>query len=193
MAQRRSGLADEDAIVAALVSMHDDRRRQADAVDKSAYERILEHFERRGERLRGERIATAEFLERVFREADSLPSPCPQQELEIFGPIGGKAAGRFRLANPTGDAVRVELVVGEPLEGGLVPSIEFAPDQVELPPEGVTYVRAAVALDGWTSPKTMTIPIECRARTSRSRLWLVVHGIGDDGRGVRPMRGGNNP
>src|SRR4051812_25737013 len=98
----------EDAVVTALIEVH--RRQQRRAVSEtndSAYARVLSHFEKRGHRLRGERLVTGELLDRIFSSARAVGPEAPQQELAIAGPIGERAAGRFVVRNASDEAQQV--------------------------------------------------------------------------------------
>ena len=168
-------LDDEDAMLAALLELH--RRKQERARPRdlgSNYERILKHFERRGERLRGERLITAELTERLLRGTATLPPPRLQQEMEITGTPGQTAAGRVRITNRSSVQAQFEIVIGRPLDGSECPSIDFEPRRSELGPGESCLLRVAVNLAGWKSGRSVTIPVECRWGAGFDRLWLVV-------------------
>jgi hypothetical protein len=165
---------EENALLAALVELH--RKKQHNtrrASGDGAYARVLEHFERRGKRLRGELLLTEELIERSFGDARKLPPPPAQQELEIVGPMGGTASGRFRVHNRTSHVARVEIVEGEPL-GGSPPPLRFEPGSVEIEAGAAALVRVVADLRAFREPGSCTIPVECRAGFRRDRLWLIV-------------------
>lgn len=165
----------EDAILATLVALHRKKVTRARASSgESAYQRVVEHFSRRGQRLRGERLVTAEMLERLVSAARRLPSAPAQQELAVRGPAGGVAAARLRIVNRTGRPERAELVIGEP-EGAHPSSlVVVTPQRFGLESGAAVVVRIAVHLDGWREGDTLTLPIECRRDGRRDRIWVVV-------------------
>lgn len=170
----REGSDDESALLAALVELHRKKERAARKADgESPYARVLDHFERRGKRLAGERLVTEEMIGRTFESVRSLPPPPVQQELEITGPLGASASGRFRVQNRTERAARVEWVVGEPLEGPSA-ALSFEPPWLELGAGEAAMVRVTADLRGWAEPGSCTLAVECRAGGRRDRLWLTV-------------------
>jgi hypothetical protein len=169
----REGPDEENALVAALVEMHR-ARRQRSRDHGSTRERILSHFERRGERLRGEKLVTAELIERLFEGSVSLKPRRAQQELEIRGVAGTSAAGRIRVANRSQARASFDLVIGNAVEGERSPEVRFEPADGALGPGEACLVRVEAALAGWSSGERVTIPVECRWPTGADRLWLVV-------------------
>jgi hypothetical protein len=166
--------SDEDSALAALLALHRKKQLRARAdVGRSPYGQVLEHFERRGKRLAGERFVTEQLIGRVFEGTRALTPPRVQQELEISGPLGGRAAGRFRVANRTEQMVNVELVVGE-AEHGRAPKLRFDPPLLELAPHSAAIVRVTVDLSDWTEACSTEVVVECRARGRRDQLWLTV-------------------
>jgi len=165
----------EDTLLAAFVELHRKQRRGAE--DDSAYGRVLRHFERRGNRLRGERLITAELIEKAFRNVAALPA-CIQQELEITGPLGASASGRFRIENRTLEALTVEWVYGAAQEPAVpVVSLRFEPPRPCLAPGEACTVRVIADLSRWKVPARATIPVEYRADGRRDRLWLIIDGF----------------
>jgi hypothetical protein len=165
----------EDALLAALLQLH--RRRtseRARSAPASSYGRILEHFERRGQRLAGERLITSQIVERLFESTRALPSKGVQQELEIVGRAGGSAAGRFRVTNRSAATATFAFVVGEPAGGSERAPLTFDPPAGELAPGATALVRVEADLRGWRPAETVTLPVECRWPGGRDRLWLVV-------------------
>jgi hypothetical protein len=184
---KREAARDEDAILAALLKIHrakTERTREAGA--GGSYARILEHFERRGQRLAGEKLMTAEFVERLFEGGKALPRGGPQQELEIAGVTGGAAAGRFRVTNRSSARARFSFVVGDPVDGRARPEVSFDPPEGELEPGQTRLVRVAASLSGWRSGEAVTVPVECRWPEGRDRLWLIVSASADVDVDVRP-------
>jgi hypothetical protein len=166
--------ADEDAMLALLVELH--RRNQQPPRgprDPGARARIVEHFERRGQRLRGERLVTAELIERLYQGGAALPPARPQQEIALEGPAGGRAAGRLRVTNRSAETARFDLVVGEPVEGGPLP-VHFQPAHGALAPGASVLVRVEADLAGWRGGDRATLPVECRWRAGADRAWLSV-------------------
>src|SRR3954468_19641807 len=107
----------EDALLATLVEVHRRKQRGDIAADGGdARARIVAHFARRGQRLRGERLVTAELIDRLFSASEALPPRRNQQEVRIAGRAGGTAAGRLRVSNRSSTPARFELVVGDPVE-----------------------------------------------------------------------------
>jgi hypothetical protein len=163
----------EESLMAALVELRRRKERSQRRSEGGVYQRVVSHFERRGNRLRGERLLTEELIGNLLRGARSLPPAPVQEELIIDGPLGGTAAGRFRVVNAGPSAARVEPVVGE-ADSGEQPSIRFDPANPVLAPGEACIVRVSVDLAGWRTPRTVTVPVECRAGAHRRRLWLVV-------------------
>jgi hypothetical protein len=171
----RDGLDDEDAMVGTLLAIHRRRQERARRADPGgAAARILGHFERRGQRLRGERLVTAELIERLFQGGKALPVRRVQQELEVVGVPGGTAAGRVRVANRGSERARFDLVVGEPLRGQARPRVTFDPGHAELAAGETVLVRVEAHLGGWRAGDSVTLPVECRWAGGSDRLWLVI-------------------
>lgn len=167
----------EDAMLALLVELH--RRNQQPprgARAPGARERIVEHFERRGQRLRGERLVTSELIERLFQGGAALPPSRPQQEIALEGPAGGRAAGRLRVTNRSGETARFDLVVGEPVQGGRTARlpVHFESAHGVLAPGASVLVRVEADLAGWREGDRATLPAECRWSAGADRAWLVV-------------------
>jgi hypothetical protein len=172
----------EDALVAALLEIHRGQQRRAPGgASESAYARVLSHFEKRGRRLRGERLVTDELLDRLFSSAKAIEPALPQQEVAIAGPIGAVAAGRFVLRNPSPVPQQVGFAVGAGLDGGWQPALRFSPERPALAANGACVVRVEADLGQASSPVSVTIPVECRTGGRRARLWLVVEAF--DARG----------
>src|SRR5688572_9104568 len=172
----------EDAAVAALVLLH--RRRQERARKHSGgseYQRVVAHFERRAQRLRGERLATAELVERLLGARDALPPPSLQRELELRGPARGTAAGRLRLRNASALSRGFELSVGEPLAGARMPEVRLDPQRGTLAPNGECWCRVEVSLPELAAGSAVTLPIHCHWEGGRERIWLVVRADGSAG------------
>jgi hypothetical protein len=171
----RDRRGEEDAFVAALIELHRRKQRAArGASEGGAYARVLQHFETRGQRLRGERLITEELLERLVSSARVLGAAPVQQEIAIAGPVGGIAAGRFRVTNPSSEHVAGDFVVGDPLEGGWRPHLRFTPAQARLDPGGGCLVKVEAALGDAPGPAAVVLPIECRAGGRRDRIWLAI-------------------
>jgi hypothetical protein len=171
----RNHAGTEDAVVAALLELHRKKQRAQRPTGKGGgYVRVLEHFEKRGQRLRGERLVTEELLGRLVDAARSLPPPAVQQALEIAGPIGGVALGRFRITNRSAEHTRVDLVVGEPLEGPSPAGITFDPAKPTLAPGETRLVRITVDLETTPAATSSVLPVEARGGGRRDRLWLTV-------------------
>jgi hypothetical protein len=171
----RRNVNEEDAMVAALLALH--RRKQECTIyaqSDTSYRRILKHFEQRGERLRGERLVTAELIERLFQGSKALPIRRVERELEIIGPPGGRAAGRIRVTNRSSERARLELVIGSPLDGAHPPKVSFDRRQGELDPGEGGLFRVEANLLGWREGDSVTVPVECRWPRGKDRLWLVV-------------------
>jgi hypothetical protein len=165
----------EDAAVAALVLLHRQRLRAAHRPGRgSEYQRIVAHFERRGERLRGERLATEELVERLFRANERLGPRPVQRELEMHGPPGGSAAGRLRVTNSGPDARAFELTVGDAVSGTSAPEVRADPQRGTLGAGQSCWVRVEASLHGMAPGDSATVPIECRWDTGVGRIWLVV-------------------
>jgi hypothetical protein len=169
----REGPDAENAFVAALVEMHRARRQRARDTG-STRERILGHFERRGERLRGEKLVTGELIERLFEGSVALGPRRAQQELEIRGVAGEVAAGRIRIANRSVAHASFDLAAGEAVEGERSPKLRFEPVGGALGPGESCLVRIEAGLAGWSAGERVTIPVECRWPMGADRLWLVV-------------------
>jgi hypothetical protein len=181
--------ADEDAMLALLVELN--RRNQQPprgARDPGARARIVEHFQRRGQRLRGERLVTAELIERLFSGGETLPPARPQQEIALEGPAGGRAAGRLRVTNRSAEAARFDLVVGEPVGGEHAARVEvrFEPAHGALAPGASVLVRVEADLAGWRADDRATLPIECRWRAGADRAWLNVVAVAQPRAGGQP-------
>src|SRR5262245_57536844 len=173
---------EEDALLSALLQIHRSKQRELSKSDpRGAYGRILEHFTRRGERLRGEKLVTAELIERLLEGRKALPPRAVQQELEIAAPAESTAAGRFRITNRSAARARFELVVGDALDGGRRPAIAFRPAAGEIAAGESALVRVEARLTGWRAGETSTVPVECRWPSGRDRLWLVLTASPDPG------------
>jgi hypothetical protein len=170
----RAGQDEEDMMLAALLALHRRKQKKARRDPRSDYERVLQGFEARGQRLRGERLMISELVERLFEGSRSLPVRKLQQELEITGPAGAAAAGRFGVTNRSAGRERFELVAGEPMEDGPRPQLVFEPAAGELEPGERLRVRVEAGLQGFEAGASVTVPVECRWRYGRDRLWLVV-------------------
>jgi hypothetical protein len=182
MARMNSDRDSENVLLAALVELHRKKQRNAQrTTGDSAYTRVLEHFEKRGKRLRGEMLLTEELVERSLGGARAMPAQETQQELEIVGPVGDTASGRFRVQNRASHPARIELVVGEPLAGP-TPTLSFEPAQLELHPGATALVRVVADLRVFREPGSCTVPVECRAGGRRDRLWLIVTAFARDAR-----------
>jgi len=174
--RRAGGEADRDeenALFVALLELH--RRKQLKVqrdAGQSAYGRVLEHFEQRGKRLAGERLAMEQLLGGALRGAQALP-PSVQQELVISGPLGSSAGGRFRVRNRLSRATRVELVAGDALDG-VAPALRFEPQALELAPGAAALVRVVADLGPVRGAGRCTVPVQCRADGTCDRLWLVI-------------------
>ena len=164
----------EDAMVATLLEFHRRKRQATNQDPRGAHGRILDHFDRRGQRLRGERLITSELIERLFGARAALPSPRPQQELEIWGPAGATAAGRVRLTNRSHAKASFDLVVGEPDQGTRPSAIRFEPARGALEANETVLVRVEASLIGWEPGQRATLPVECRWREGTDRVWLVI-------------------
>ncbi|SRR6266545_3674903 len=180
----REGGDAEDKMLAALVELY--RRKQGrrgagggDRVDPRA--RVVAHFERRGQRLRGERLVTAELIDRLFAASETLPAARSQQEVHIEGVAGAEAAGRLRVSNRSAVRARFELCAGDPIDGGRRLEVRFEPASDELEPGASALVRVAVGLRGWAAGEQVTAPVECRWREGRDRAWLVIATHADPG------------
>ena len=180
MTERDRG-ATEDAVVAALVELYRKRERARQGGGRpggqgapGTYTRVLQHFEKRGQRLRGERLVTEELLGRLVGAARALPPMKAQQELSITGPLGGVAAGRFRIVNDAPVPVTLEMVVGEPIDGGFRPPLTFEMSRPGLQPGEACLVRVCADLAGLSQPAACEVAVECRAGGRRDRLWLRV-------------------
>jgi hypothetical protein len=179
----------EDAMLAALVRLHRrNQERGRPAAGGAPYQRILDHFDRRAQRLRGERVVTAELMERLFDGARGLGKGGAQQELIITGPPGGRAAGRLRVRNHSGRRARFDLVVGEAvvgaaIEGGAAPAIRFEDGGGELDPGQARLLRVEADLAAMPAGGRVVVPVECRWDCGWDRLWLVVIVDGEEGAG----------
>jgi hypothetical protein len=161
-------------MLAGLVALH--RRNQEEtraSRPASSYRRILEHFEARGQRLRGERLVTAELMERLVEATRAVAPRRVQQELQILGPSGGVAAGRFRITNRWDRRAAFALVAGDPAEGSR-PAVAFQAGALALDPGETRVVRVEARLDGLVPGSAVTVPVECRWDAGCDRLWLVV-------------------
>ena len=169
---------DEDGLLAALVALH--RQKQAPQRRPGTNSgRIIEHFERRGQRLHGERLVTSELVDSLVNGARALPTAPVQQELRIVGPAGGVAAGRFRVTNRSSERAGFELVVGPPLDGGAALPTTFEPQRGVLDAGGTLLVRVETRVGGAGGGAPRTLPVECRWRGGADRLWLVVSALPD--------------
>jgi len=164
---------DEDAIVAAMVAMHRQKQGKRDR-SVGGYARVVGHFERRGERLRAERLVTEELMSRLLAGARELPPPSEHREMVLVGCAGRAAAGRLRVANRTGEGAPFELVSGEPVDGALRPALTFEPAKGLLDPGETRLVRVEASLAGFAPGDSVTVPVELRFRTGFDRIWLVV-------------------
>ena len=173
---------EEDALLSALLRIHRSKQRQLSKSDPAgAYGRILEHFTKRGERLRGEKLMTGELIERLLEGRKALPPRAVHQELELAATAGSTAAGRFRVTNRSATGARFELVVGDALDGGRRPTIAFEPAAGVLAAGESALVRVEARLTGWRAGESSTIPVECRWPSGRDRLWLVFAASPDPG------------
>jgi hypothetical protein len=164
----------DDALFNALVAMHQRRQRGPGGSDAGSYAHVLRHFAARGQRLHNERLVIEQLIARTFASVEAL-APAPRQhELVIVGDAGAHAAGRFRLENRTRQTVRPTFVVGECIEGGLVPPLSFEPERAELAAGAAMRVRVSADLRAVCEARSLTVPIECRAADQRDRLWLVI-------------------
>jgi len=165
----------ESALVAALVEVHRAKRRRAAERDPAGTrERILEHFERRGQRLRGERLVTSELIVRLFETNGALAPRRAQQELEIVGAAGYSAAGRLRVTNRSEARAAFELVVGDVIDGEHRPRVALSPPAGTLDPGETRLVRVEAGLWDFAAGERVTLPVECRWPTGADRLWLVI-------------------
>jgi hypothetical protein len=165
----------EDAVVSALVEIHRQRqRRERRESGDSAYARVLSHFEKRGQRLRGERLVTGELLDRIFSSARSVGPEAPQQEVAIAGPVGSVAVGRFVVRNQSKGAATVSFAVGDALDGPGTPALRFSPERPVLGPGEAITARVEADLGGLRPGVSVTVPVECRTGAQRARLWVVV-------------------
>lgn len=173
----------EDTAVAALLLLHRRRQKATNKTKGSEYQRVVSHFERRGERMRGERLVTEELVQRLLG-ASALLGPRPvQRELEVLGPAGGIAAGRLRVRNPSPLCRVFELSIGDSVSGTFVPEVRVDPQQGTLAEGESAWLRIEVSLDGIAPGASATLPIECRWETGIDRIWLVV--TADLSEGVR--------
>lgn len=171
--RRGPGTDEEAALLAALVELHRKKHRKRSASSDGPYAQVLEHFEQRGKRLRGERLVTEDLIARTLESTRALPAPSAQQELEIVGRVGTSAAGRFRVENRAPRTVRVEFAVGEALSGA-APGLRFDPPSLELATGASALVRVEADLSAWRKARSSTVPVECRAEGRRDRLWLTI-------------------
>ena len=172
----------EDALLSALLQIHRSKQRELSKSDPGgAYGRILEHFTKRGERLRGERLVTAELIERLVEGGKALPRRAVQQELELAAAAGSTAAGRFRVTNRSATGERFELVAGGALDGVRRPALAFEPAGGLLAAGESALVRVEARLTGWRAGESSTVPVECRWPSGRDRLWLVLTASPDPG------------
>ena len=170
----------QSGLFAALIELHRKKQQNRRRATDSEYARVLDHFERRAERLHEERLLTAELVGGAFEAVRSLPRPAAQQELEIIGPLGGTAAGRFRVRNRSHAPVVVECVAGEALSAPS-PSIHFEPSSCELAAGASALIRVAADLVVFRAAGSCTVPVECRSGHRRDRLWLVVTAVDERG------------
>jgi hypothetical protein len=168
-----SNTDEEDALVAAIVAMH--RKKQA-TEDRAAggYAGVVRHFERRGQRLRAERLVTEELVSRLLAGGRALPQPREHREITLVGPAQEVAAGRIRVANRTSDPASFELVSGDAVDGARHPSLTFEPRAGELAPGQTHLVRVEASLAGFAPGETVTVPVELRFRLGFDRIWVVV-------------------
>jgi hypothetical protein len=183
----REGSDVEDAMLATLVEIHRrtrQRERGDDGDRGDPRARIVAHFERRGQRLRGERLVTAELIDRLFAAREAIPPSLPQQEVRIEGAAGREAAGRLRVSNRSTRRARFDLVTGDLVDGERRPEVRFEPSGGELDPGASALVRVVADLRRFAAGERGTVPVECRWREGRDRAWLVVVAHAD--RGARP-------
>ena len=165
----------EDALLASLLVMH--RREQArerERVNGNPYQRVVEHFEQRGERLRGERLMTAELVDRLLLGTEHLPRHRPlHRELVLRGPRAGVAAGRVRIRNESSETRTFELSVGDPVSGKGRPRVRLEPERGALAGGESVWVRISAELTD-DSGDSVTLPVHCRWPTGYDRVWLVL-------------------
>jgi hypothetical protein len=161
----------ENELVAALATIH--RRQRPLTGDPNPYARIVDHFDRRGQRLRGEQLVTSQMVARLFKAATSLP-PEIQQEILLDLGENAVAVGRFRVSNRTEASAEVEFLVGDPEPAATKVEVSFAPGRPEIAAGGSVVVRIQVRVTGSRPADALVIPVECRSRGARDRLWVVV-------------------
>jgi hypothetical protein len=171
---------DEDALLAAVVELHRRKLRREPETHDHSYARVLDHFERRNERLSRERSLTELLVRRTFEGAQTLAARAAHQELEIIAPCGGVAVGRFRVLNRSQHPTRVEVIAGGAVVGQS-PPLSFDRSMWELDPNQSEWVRVQADLETWSKPQSCTVPIECRAAGRRDRLWLIVSSFVENG------------
>lgn len=166
---------EEAALLSAFLFLHRQKqRRTAPAPSNARHARVLDHFQNRARRLVEERAVTEEAIARVFEAGQQLPSRPAQQELQLFGAAGATAAGRIRIRNRSAHSAHFELCVGEAIDGDAQPSIECEPARGTLAAGATQLVRIAADLKGLTAGGRVTVPVECRWRSGRDYLWLVI-------------------
>jgi hypothetical protein len=169
------GSEEEDALLSAILYLHRQKQRRAlRAQPNSRHARVLDHFQSRARRLQEERLATEEVLERVHEGGRSLPPARPQQELVLSGVARAISAGRLRIRNRSERVADFELCAGDPIEGTRSVPVAFEPARGTLEKGGTLLVRVAADLARCRPGDRLTVPIECRWRTGRDRIWLVI-------------------
>jgi hypothetical protein len=177
---RRSKDELEDAAVAALIELHRRRVQKTQRnAGRSEFERVVNHFERRTERLRGERIATEELVSRLLGGTRTLLRAYPQKELELHGPCGGVATTRLCIHNRARERQSYELTVGSRVDGPVEPEIRIEPRSGALDASTKCWLRLEVSLAGFESGSRITVPIQCHWTGGLERIWLTVHAEDD--------------
>jgi hypothetical protein len=172
----------EDAAVAALVLLHRRQERAAGRKRGSEYEQLVAHFERRGERLSGERLVTQELVQRLLGASSALKATERHRELELHGRPGRVAAGRLRVRNRSSRRATFELTVGDPVPGGRDAELRLDPRRGVLEERESILVRIEASLERFAPGESVTLPIHCRWETGLDRIWLVVCADGGEGR-----------
>ena len=163
----------EDALVATLVALHRQRRGKATQAAGGEHQRVVAHFERRSERLRGEKLVTSEIVEQLLGASAALAERPVHRELELRGAAGGSAAGRFRIRNLATVPNGFELVVGDAISGPTPREVRLEPGRLLLAPGETAWVRVEVSLAGFAQGERVTLPLHCRWDGGWERLWLV--------------------
>jgi hypothetical protein len=164
----------EDALVASLVALHRERRGKATpAAAGSEHQRVVAHFERRSERLRGEKLVTGEIVDQLLGASAALAERPVHRELELRGAAGASAAGRFRIRNRAIVPSAFELAVGEAISGPTPRAVRLEPGRQLLAPGETAWVRVEVSLAGFAPGERATLPVHCRWDGGWERLWLV--------------------